>query len=132
MSQAAADWSALSMARSLLQAWVTPLLKQEDHKQKRPRKESESLNYFLWFSFDDDFQQVSYLRRIARTTGQFVVLAQADVKIFALLRVNRFRISQQDDGVSRVSAVESFALTRSMMELDMVESQQVVVELSHK
>jgi hypothetical protein len=64
--------------------------------------------------------------------GQFVVLAQAEMKIFALLRVNRLRISEQDDAVSRFSAVESGALTGSMMELDMVESQQVVVELSHK
>lgn len=60
VNQAAVDYSALPMARKLLQVRVTRLLVREDHKPKRPIEGSESPDYFLRFSSDDHLHHFLY------------------------------------------------------------------------
>lgn len=53
VSQVAVDYSALSMARRILQVQATRLLVRDGHKPERPIEDSKSPDYFLRFSSED-------------------------------------------------------------------------------
>ena len=71
------------------------------------------------------------MRRLARSAGKFVAHAQPSVKKLMIAWFDSLRVRERDGAASPVPERGSVALTGSMKEEEVVESQQVVVHLNH-